>query len=114
MPLTSLRGPRLAVVLLSAVLAGGTAGYVIIEGWNAWDAFYMTVTTVSTVGYGEVHPLSVPGRVFTVLVILSGVGTLFYTVTLVATIIVEGGLHRSLAKRRVAHMLQDIKDHFIL
>jgi len=109
-----LRGPRLAVVLLVAVLAGGTAGYMIIEGWNAWDAFYMTVTTVATVGYGEVHPLSVPGRVFTVILIFSGVGTAFYTVTLLATIIVEGGLHRRFEKRRAARMLEDIKDHFIL
>jgi len=108
------RGPRLAVVLLVAVLAGGTAGYTIIEGWNAWDAFYMTVTTVATVGYGEVHPLSVAGRVFTVILIFSGVGTLFYTVTLLATIIVEGGLHQRFEKRRAARMLEEIKDHFIL
>lgn len=112
--MTNLRGPRLAVLLLVAVLAGGTAGYMIIEGWNAWDAFYMTVTTVATVGYGELHPLSVPGRVFTVILIFCGVGTAFYTVTLLATIIVEGGLHRRFEERRATRMLEDIKDHFIL
>jgi voltage-gated potassium channel len=112
--LTNLRGPRLAILLLVGVLAGGTAGYMIIEGWNAWDAFYMTVTTVATVGYGEVHPLSLGGRVFTVILIFSGVGTAFYTVTLLATIIVEGGLHQRFEKRRAARMLEDIKDHFIL
>jgi voltage-gated potassium channel len=112
--LTNLRGPRLAVALLVTVLAGGTAGYMVIEGWNAWDAFYMTVTTVATVGYGEVHPLSVAGRAFTVLLIFCGVGTAFYTVTLLATIIVEGGLHRRFEKRRAARMLEKIKDHFIL
>jgi voltage-gated potassium channel len=112
--LTKLRGPRLAVLLLVAVLAGGTAGYMIIEGWNAWDAFYMTVTTVATVGYGELHPLSVEGRVFTVILIFSGVGTAFYTVTLLATIIVEGGLHRRFEERRATRMLEDIRDHFIL
>jgi len=114
MPATFVRGPRLAILLLAGVLAGGTAGYMIIEGWNAWDAFYMTVTTVSTVGYGELHPLSGPGRVFTVLLIFSGVGTAFYTVTLLATLIVEGGLHRRLEKGRAARMLETIKDHFIL
>src|ERR671934_92812 len=48
MPATSLRGPQLAVLLLIAVLAGGTIGYMLIEGWNTWDAFYMTVTTVAS------------------------------------------------------------------
>jgi voltage-gated potassium channel len=114
MPEVSLRGPRLAVLLLLGVLAGGTVGYMVIEGWNAWDAFYMTVTTVATVGYREVHPLSFGGQVFTILLIFSGVGTAFYTVTLLATIIVEGGLHRSFEKRRAARMLEQITDHFIL
>src|ERR1041384_2279011 len=86
----------------------------LIEGWNAEDAFYMTVTTVATVGYGEVHPLSAGGRVFTVVLIFCGVGTLFYTVTLLATIIVEGGLHQRFEKRRAARMLEEITDHFIL
>jgi voltage-gated potassium channel len=114
MPGASLRGPRLAVLLLVGVLAGGTVGYMVIEGWSAWDAFYMTVTTVATVGFREVHPLSLGGQVFTILLIFCGVGTAFYTVTLLATIIVEGGLHRRFEKRRVARMLEDITDHFIL
>jgi voltage-gated potassium channel len=109
-----LRGPRLAGALLVAILAGGTVGYMLIEGWNAWDAFYMTVTTVATVGFSEVHPLSARGRMFTVALIFSGVGTAFYTATLVATIIVEGGLHRRLERRRAARMLEQIKDHFIV
>jgi voltage-gated potassium channel len=104
----------MAVTLLVAVLAGGTAGYMLVEGWNVWDAFYMTVTTVATVGYGEVHPLSPRGRLFTVALIFGGVGTLFYTVTLLATIIVEGGLQRRFEKRRAARMLEQIKDHFIV
>jgi voltage-gated potassium channel len=100
--------------LLIAVLAGGTAGYMLVEGWNVWDAFYMTVTTVATVGYGEVHPLSPRGRLFTVVLIFGGVGTALYTVTLLATMIVEGGLHRRLEQRRAARMLEHIKDHFIV
>lgn len=100
--------------MLLTVLAGGTAGYVVIEGWNAWDAFYMTVTTVATVGFREVHPLSLPGQVFTIVLIFCGVGTAFYTVTLLATIIVEGGLHQRFKKRRAARMLENLRDHFIL
>ena len=111
---TLLRGPGLAGALLVAVLAGGTAGYMLIEGWNLWDAFYMTVTTVATVGYGEIHPLSPRGRMFTVALIFGGVGTALYTVTLLATLIVEGGLHRRLEQRRAARMLEQIKDHFIV
>ena len=109
-----MRGPRLAVVLLLAVLAGGTAGYMVVEGWNAWDAFYMTVTTVATVGFREVHPLSFGGQVFTVVLIVCGVGTAFYTVTLLATIIVEGGLHQRFATQRAGRMLEQITNHFIL
>ncbi len=112
--MTNLRGPQLAVVLLLAVLAGGTVGYMVIEGWNAWDAFYMTVTTVATVGFREVHPLSFGGQVFTIVLIFGGVGTAFYTVTLLATIIVEGGLHQRFGRRRAARMLEQITNHFIL
>ena len=86
----------------------------LIEGWSPWDAFYMTVTTVATVGYREVHPLSFPGQVFTIVLIFSGVGTAFYTATLIAAHIVEGGLHRRLGQRRDRRMLEKITDHFIL
>ncbi len=63
------------VLLLVAVIGGGTVGYVVIEGWSAFDALYMTVTTVSSVGYGEVHPLSKTGRAFTLVLIVAGLGT---------------------------------------
>ena len=109
-----LSGPRLALVMLGVVTAGGTAGYVIIEGWSAWDALYMTVTTVATVGFREVHPLSRAGQAFTLLLIVSGVGTAFYTATLLATAIVEGGLHRRFERRRIERMLEGLRDHFIL
>ena len=108
------RGPRLAATLLLMIIAGGTSGYVLIEGWTPWEAFYMTVTTVATVGYREVHPMSFAGQVFTIALILGGVGTAFYTATSVATLIVEGGLHRRVEQRRLTRMLQDLKDHFIV
>jgi voltage-gated potassium channel len=89
-------------------------GYTLIEGWNVWDAFYMTVTDG---GHGRLRrntSVVTAGRMFTVVLIFSGVGTAFYTATLVATIIVEGGLHRRLEQRRAARMLEHIKDHFIV
>jgi len=109
-----LQRPILAVVLLVAVVAGGTLGYVLIEGWSAWDAFYMTVITVTTVGYKEVHDLSRAGQVFTVVLLFGGVGAALYTFTLLATVVVEGGLPKRLQRRRQARMLEAISDHFII
>ncbi|MBP1603336.1 MAG: TrkA-N domain protein [Acidobacteria bacterium] len=108
------RGPWLAVALLVGVCAYGTAGYALVEGWPLWDAFYMTVTTITTVGYKEVHPLTRAGEVLTASVIFAGVGTFFYTFTLLATVVVDGGIHARLARRRRQRMLDDLTDHFIV
>jgi voltage-gated potassium channel len=108
------QGPAFAVALLVSVIAGGTVGYMLIEGWNAWDAFYMTVITVTTVGYKEVHDLSRAGQVFTVVLLFGGVGSALYTFTLLATVVVEGGLPKRLQRRRHARMLDSVKDHFIV
>jgi len=101
-------------VLLGSVIVGGTIGYVLIEGWSVWDAFYMTVITVTTVGYKEVHDLSRVGQAFTVVLLLGGVGAALYTFTFLATAIVEGGLPKRLQRRRLYHMLETIRDHFIV
>ena len=60
------------------LLAGGTAGYMLVEGWPFADALFMTVITVTTVGYGETHPLSAAGRWFTMALALGGIFTLFF------------------------------------
>jgi voltage-gated potassium channel len=108
------QGPGFAVALLVSIIAGGTIGYMLIERWGAWDAFYMTVITVTTVGFAEVHPLSRAGQVFTVLLLIGGVGAALYTFTLLATIVVEGGLPKGLQRRRHQRMLEGITDHFIV
>jgi voltage-gated potassium channel len=108
------QGPAFAVSLLAAFMLAGTLGYMVIEGWNAWDAFYMVVITITTVGYGEVHPLTFAGQVWTVLLLFGGVGSALYVFTLLATVVVEGGLPKRLLKRRQARMLNYIKDHFIV
>jgi voltage-gated potassium channel len=74
----------------------------------------MTAITITTVGYREIHPMSRAGEVFTTTVLLVGVGTFFYTFTLLATVVVDGGIHARLARRRRLHMLDDLKDHFIV
>jgi voltage-gated potassium channel len=108
------QGPAFAVALLVLIIVGGTIGYVAIEGWGLWDAFYMTIITVTTVGYKEVHELSRFGEVWTVLVLVWGVGAALYTFTLLATVVVEGGLPKRLQQRRHQRMLETIKDHFII
>jgi voltage-gated potassium channel len=85
-----------------------------VEGWNAWDAFYMTVITITTVGYREVHTLSRAGEVFTAGLLIVGVSTALYTFTLMAAAVVEGGLPRQFQRRRAIRMIDTIKDHFII
>jgi voltage-gated potassium channel len=109
-----LQGPNVAIGLLVSVVAGGTLGYMAIEGWGPWDAFYMTVITVTTVGYKEVHDLTRAGQVLTVLLLFGGVGTALYTFTLLASVIVEGRLPTRFQQRRQMRMLDTIKDHFIV
>jgi voltage-gated potassium channel len=97
-----------------AVIALGTAGYVLIEGWSAFDALYMTVTTVTTVGYQEVHPLSTAGRAFTLVLILIGVGTLFYVLGNLARFALEGELQYVFGKYRSGGKVKTLRDHYIV
>jgi voltage-gated potassium channel len=108
------RGLFLSVALLISVFVAGTIGYVAIEGWTLWDAFYMTVTTVTTVGFREVHELSRAGEIFTVSLVLGGVGAALYTFSQFAALLIEGGLANHLRQRRLVRMIDTIKDHFIV
>jgi voltage-gated potassium channel len=108
------RGPRLALSLVAGVVAIGTIGYIVIERWSVWDAFYMTIISVTTVGYGYPRPLSRLGEVWTTLVLLAGVSTLFYAASLVMALMVEGGLYRRIESRRFTRMLDTLKDHYII
>ncbi len=116
MPLTQpfWSGWRLMALVILGVLVGGTLGYVVIEGWSAWDAFYMTVITVTTVGYLEVHPLSTAGRAFTVVVLFAGVGSFFYAFSLFMALVADGTMAAWRTRRRLARMLDNLQDHFIL
>ena len=107
-------GPRLALGLLGSVFVAGVAGYVVIEGWSLWDALYMTVITVTTVGYKEIHPMSRTGEAFTMLLLMVGVATALYTFTFVMARLVEGGLQARWMTRRQGRMLDELHDHFIV
>ncbi|MGE3178168.1 MAG: TrkA family potassium uptake protein [Vicinamibacterales bacterium] len=106
--------PLLAAGLVASIVVLGTVGYVAIEGWTLWESFYMTAITITTVGYREIRPMGRAGEVFTVVLLFSGVGAALYAFTLAATAIVEGGLPNRLQWRRREHMLDTIKDHFII
>jgi voltage-gated potassium channel len=105
------QGPGFAVALLVSVVAFGTIGYALIERWSVWHAFYVTVLGITTV---DLPPMSPRGQIFTVLLLVSGVGATLYTFTLLATVVVEGGLPKRLQRRREARMLETISDHFII
>jgi len=78
-----------AAVLLALLLALGTGGYMAIEGWSFLDALYMTVTTITTVGFQEVHPLSSAGRVFVIVYLIFGLGVFLFAVVQVGEIVVR-------------------------
>lgn len=100
--------------LLATTVAFGTLGFVIVEGYPVFDAFYMTLITVSTVGYQEIHPLSHAGRVFNSFVILFGVGVVFFGVGAVTQTIIELELQDKFGKRRRKRVIDGLKDHYII
>jgi len=102
------------VVLLLLLLGIGTAGYRLIEGWSFLDALYMTVTTVTTVGFREVQPMHTAGRVFTMFLILLGVGVALYILVGIVTLVVEGKLGLALGERRMRAKIQALRNHYIL
>ncbi|GKS60142.1 potassium transporter TrkA [Nitrospira sp.] len=110
----SLHRLLLSVVALGVLLIGGTIGYVVIEGWTTFDALYMTVTTVTTVGYQEVYPLSDAGRAFTLVLIISGVGMLFYVLGNVARLVLEGELRDVFGQYRVDARVKRLEQHYIV
>lgn len=93
----------------------GTVGFFFIEeGWTVLDAFYMTVITITTVGFSEIHPLSSTGRIFVMVLAIGGLGTLLYTLARIAQLLFEGELVDFLGKRRMMSEIEDMKDHYIV
>lgn len=100
-----------------AIVAAGTAGYPLIEGqpWTLFDGLYMTVITVTTLGYGEIpQPLSRPGRAFTMALALGGVFVLFYIATDVIRSMVTGELRELLGRERMSDRLKHLRGHLIV
>ena len=102
------------LLLISLVIAFGTFGYVTIEGWNLLDSVYMTVTTLTTVGYREIHELSVPGKIFTIFLIVGGVGTMLYALSTGAKIILEGEMRQIFGRKKLEKKIKELSDHYII
>lgn len=105
---------RTVVFAIGAALSTGVIGYRWIEGWNYFDSLYMTVITLGTVGYGETHPLSHNGRVFTIFMILFGIGVLTYALSTLTAFIVEGELNDILRRRRMEAKIKKLSGHYII
>src|SRR6266540_454617 len=99
-------------VLLTLVI--GTIGFTTIENYPPFDAFYMTLTTMTTVGYMEVHPLSRAGRIFNSFLIFFGVTTIFIAIGAMTQTIIELEFGDAIGKRRSKRMIDKLKDHFII
>ena len=104
-----------AIVALALLAAAGTVGYILIEGWAFVDAAYMVVLTFTTVGFAEVHPLSANGRLFTMGLMVLGIGVMFYILTGMVQLVVEQEVLRSIVRRhRMRSKLSRLKGHFIV
>ena len=106
------------VFYIAACLAGiaviGTIGYTSIEGWDVVDSFYMTIITLTTVGYGEVRELSLAGRMFTVALLLVGVGMVFYGAATIAEARFEERIRQIFGRRKLVKELDKLENHHII
>lgn len=103
-----------SILLILAVIFTGTTGYVLIEGWAFLDALYMTIITITTVGYREVHALSGRGMIFTIFLIVFGVGTILYTLNNAAKVVIEGELQHVFGRRKLEKKIKGLKEHYII
>ena len=102
----------LSLVVLMTVI--GAIGYMLIEHWSVLDAFYMSVITISTVGFGEVKPLSPAGRLFTIGLIVTGVGSAIYLFSVIGELVVEGRLREFLGKSAMNRKIHGLQQHVIV
>lgn len=105
---------QLSLFLLLVTIGFGTSGYVVFEDMPPYEAFYMTLITISTVGFSEIKPLSDVGRGITIVIIILGISLLTYTLGQVARIFVEGELRKILGRRKLEKQISELKDHYII
>ncbi|MBF0558093.1 MAG: potassium channel protein [Nitrospirae bacterium] len=104
----------LSGVLIFLIISLGTSGFIVIEGWNFLDALYMTIITLTTVGYSEVHPLTTEGRIFNIFLIIGGVGTVFYALSTGAKLVLEGELQELFGRKRLEKKIKEMNHHYVI
>ena len=102
------------VCALIAIVVIGVIGYTVIEGWAFLDSLYMTIITITTVGFTEVHPLTSGGRIFSIFLIVGGVGGALYAITGIVEYIVEGNIGTTWERRRMKTKIVRMRGHFII
>lgn len=102
------------LIAVFATILFGTIGYHVLEGWPWFDGLYMTVITLATIGYGEIHPLTAAGRVFTIILIIVGVTVFGFLVSILTQAVVENQIALALGRRRLFKDISQLKDHYIL
>lgn len=105
---------RIAIILFIFTLLSGILGYHFIEKMSFFDALYMTVITISTVGFQEVRPLSLPGRILTIGIISTGIMVAAYTIGTILRMIIEGEMKKTLERKKVERKIAQLKNHYIV
>jgi voltage-gated potassium channel len=113
-PRLALRRIESALLALGVITVVGVLGYMVFEGWSFTDALYMTVITLTTVGYREVRTLDTTGQLWTMLLLITGVGTLFYAAVSSVELVVEGTIRGYFGRRRMQAAIGKVKGHYIL
>ena len=108
------RNLLIAIAGMLVLTAGGTVGYMAVEHMSTLDALYMTIITISTVGYEEVKPLGTGGRIFTMGLIVTGVGTAFYIFAAVTQFVVEGQLRAAFGRVAMKHKIEKLEGHVVI
>ena len=103
-----------AILIFLALLFSGICGYMCIEDWDFLDSIYMTIITLSTVGYGEVQNIGTAGRIFTIILILFGIFTIAYIVRLTAETAIESEIRSIFGRRKLDKKIKSLKDHYII
>lgn len=104
----------LPILMFLVLIVSGILGYMSIEGWDLLDSLYMTIITLSTVGYGEVREIGPGGRIFTVFLIVFGLFIITYLVGLVAETLVAAEIRAVLGRRKMGKRIKSLKDHYIV
>jgi len=99
------------IFIVIVLFFGGSIGYVLIEDWNIFDSLYMTIITLSTTGYQEVMPMSQPGRIFTMFLIIAGISVLFYALSNLNVALFERNIFRD---RKMQKRIQNLSNHYII